>query len=663
MNNLKHYTRLLLTLGLIIITSAESIQAQPGGRGGFGGGRGGRGGFGGGSGERVEPEDLTFEQGVAAIPDRETFEKLSYQGPEVMRDGYLAGLEFVKFIVEGAQTDKVRVYFMNTENYRAHPPYMQQLGIQMGGSPRGAITWLPRLKAPNGESGLYIVDFEPNDSYSYQEIKYVLDTLTSKMPILKGRVAFHPLQGNVARYEREKELYEKGGLAVHRDEDLYKNIAYLPLNSAESFGMLRIMEHDGRPSPRDVVIYKTLPNQMPRVAGVITEVRQTPLSHVNLRAVQDKIPNAFIENAMESAAIKPLIGKFVSYKVEPQGYKIREATKEEVDNHFAALRPTEPQIPERDLSAKTITALADIGFEDSVRYGVKAANIAAMQTFKFPEGTIPDGFAVPFYFYDEFMKHNGFYDAVDAMVATPEFQNDRDVQEKQLKELRAKIESAEMPEWMMTAFADAHAKFPAGSSVRCRSSTNNEDLPGFSGAGLYDSCTHKPDEGHFSKSIKQVYASLWNFRAFEEREFYRIDHKLAAMGVLLHPNQKGEKANGVAVTDDILYETNANYYVNTQIGEDLVTNPDEESSPEEILLAWYKEDGDDIVRRSAQAPDNGQLISNTHMDQLRKHLGQIHGRFARLYNKKNSDKFAMEIEFKITKDGQLLIKQARPWVY
>ena len=580
-----------------------------------------------------------------------------------MRDGYLAGLEFVKFIVENAQTDKVKVYFMNTENFRAHPPYMQQFGIEMRGAPRGAITWLPRLKSPNGEPGLYIVDFEPNDSYSYEEIKYVWEMLTSKMPILKNRVAFHPLQGNVARCEADMDKYIAGGIPVHRDEDLYKNIAYLPLNAAESFGMLRIMEHDGRPSPRDIVIYKTLPNQMPRVAGVITEVRQTPLSHVNLRAVQDKIPNAYIDNAMESDAIKPLLGKLVSYKVEPQGFKIREATRAEVDSHFAALRPTEPQEPDRDLSAKTIATLTDIGFEDSVRFGVKAANIATMQTFKFPEGTIPDGCAVPFYFYDEFMKHNGLYDAVDAMLANADFQADRDVQETRLKELRAKIKTAEMPEWMMTALAEAHAKFPEGSSIRCRSSTNNEDLPGFSGAGLYDSFTHKPDEGQLAKSIKQVYASLWNFRAYEERDFYRIDHKLAAMGVLLHPNEKGELANGVAVTDDILYETDANYYVNTQIGEDLVTNPDAESSPEEILLAWYKEDGDNIVRRSAQAGEDGQILSSTHLEQLRKHLARIHGKFAKLYGAKDDDEFAMEIEFKITKDGQLQIKQARPWVF
>ena len=39
-----------------------------------------------------------------------------------------------------------------------------------------------------------------------------------------------------------------------------------------------------------------------------------------------------------------------------------------------------------------------------------------------------------------------------------------------------------------------HATYPEGQSLRYRSSTNNEDLPGFSGAGLYDSKTQDPDE-------------------------------------------------------------------------------------------------------------------------------------------------------------------------
>jgi hypothetical protein len=132
------------------------------------------------------------------------------------------------------------------------------------------------------------------------------------------------------------------------------------------------------------------------------------------------------------------------------------------------------------------------------------------------------------------------------------------------------------------------------------------------------------------------------------------------MGVLLHPNFSDEQANGVAVTDDILYESEGNYYLNTQIGEDLVTNPKEQSSPEEVLLGWYKEDGHQVVRSAGQEK---QLMKKTHLDELRDRLARIHGRFRRLYKKSETEPFAMEIEYKITKDGKLAIKQARPWVF
>ena len=49
--------------------------------------------------------------------------------------------------------------------------------------------------------------------------------------------------------------------------------------------------------------------------------------------------------------------------------------------------------------------------DDSNAFGVKAANVAVLRTLGLSRmGTVPDGFAIPFYFYDEFMKHNGFYD-------------------------------------------------------------------------------------------------------------------------------------------------------------------------------------------------------------------------------------------------------------
>ena len=414
------------------------------------------------------------------------------------------------------------------------------------------------------------------------------------------------------------------------------------------------------------MIYETLPSELSRVAGIITTVPQTPLSHVNLRAVQDGVPNAFIRGALDDDHIDDLIGSYVHYTVSENGYTIRAATPQEADAHFAAARPSETHTPERDLSVTQITPLSQVGFDDWDAFGVKAANVAVLRTLTrlgFPDVTVPDGYAVPFYFYDEFMKHNGFYDDIEQMLADPEFQSDYDTQEDELKKLRKKIKKGGTPQWMTAALEEMHAAFPEGASLRYRSSTNNEDLPGFSGAGLYDSKTQHPEEtveDGIAKSLKQVFASLWNFRAFTEREFHRIDHLATAMGVLVHPNYSDELANGVAVSFDPFYGTGG-YYVNTQVGEDLVTNPEAHSAPEEVLL--HRDSAYSVLATSNQVPDGELLMSDAQMEQLRVHLEVIHDRFADLYGVEAGEPFAMEIEFKITSDNVLAIKQARPWVF
>ena len=458
---------------------------------------------------------------------------------------------------------------------------------------------------------------------------------------------------------------------VMSDEDVFPDTRFQSLNPGEGYGLLRSLDSDERPHSRDVVIYETLPNEMPRVAGVISTVAQTPLSHVNLRALQDDVPNAFIAGALEDEAIGALIGSYVYYAVAEDGYTMRAATQAEVDAHYASLRPAEAQTPERDLSVTSITALSSVGFDDWDSFGVKAANVAVLQTLGFPAGTVPDGFAIPFYFYDEFMKHNGLYDDVTAMLADADFQSDYDTKADELKKLRKKIKGADSPEFIIEALTAMHATYPEGQSLRYRSSTNNEDLPGFNGAGLYDSKTQKPSEttdDGIDKSLKQVYASLWNFRAFTERDFHRIDHTAAAMGVLVHPNYTDELVNGVAVSTDPAYGTDG-FYVNSQVGEDLVTNPEAHSLPEETLLydsgrrTGFLDTRYDVIALSNQVPLGQLLMSGDQYAQLRRHLAVVHERFAELYGVEDGEQFAMEVEFKITSGNVLAIKQARPWVF
>ena len=629
-------------------------------RGGFGGRRGSREP----SGPRLNPEQVAFKDGAATIPDRETFEKLSYQGTDVRIDTQLTGIEFVKFQIERTHTQNPQLYFMNTETHRSHGSFMSAAGLRRGqGQMRGVLSYRPLSTAPDGEPGVYTFEFNPNDAFPFEEIKLAHDLLVAKMPILKSRLGYCPLWGAIDIYFHEKALYDGAEFPVYFEDDLYANIGYLPLNQAASFGRLRILEMGERPSPRDIVICKTLPNEMSRVAGVITGARQTPLSHVNLRAIQDKVPNAFIANAWENKEIAPLIGRYVYYEVNADGFEIREATFKEVETHFSDLRPSRSQKPARDLSVTKVLPLDGISFSDAASFGVKTANIATLRTLGFPEGTVPNGFGVPFYFYDAFMKHNGFYEEVEALLKDSEFQKGYDTREAELKGFRERIKNGEIPTWMMNALSELHNAFPEGTSLRCRSSTNNEDLPGFSGAGLYDSYTHHPDEGHLSKSIKQVFASLWNFRAFEAREFYRIDHFATAMGVLVHPNFASELANGVAVTDDVVYQTTGNYYLNTQVGENLVTNPEGQSVPEEILLDWWDSKNYRIVTTSNQTTGNERILTDAYLRELSRYLAAIHNKFGQLYGPAaQTADFAMEIEFKITSEGKLAVKQARPWV-
>ena len=577
---------------------------------------------------------IAFNDGTVAIPDRETFEQLSYQSDQLPIDLHLEGLEFVKFFITRINSDRPAVYFMNTVTHWCHCTFSDAVDFSFSHERRGEIVYHPDVMAPDGSMGVYRFEFEPGDGYPFATVQYVYEVLAASMPLLENNLAYYPMPFRaLPRYHREKEQYDASRVKVLLEEDILPDVDFISLNQETGYGFLRVMSLDERPYPRDIVIYDTLPNDLPRVAGIMTTVPQTPLSHVNLRAVQDGVPNAFIRDALDDDTIDDLIDSHVQYTVTQDGYTIRAANKAEVDAHYEASRPSAAQTPLRDLLVTEITAHSDIGFDDWDAFGVKAANVAVLGTLGFTAGTVPDGLAVPFYFYDEFMKANNLYSEVSTMLADSDFQTDYDTQEDELKQLRSAIKDATTPAWIITALEEMHATYPEGQSLRYRSSTNNEDLPGFSGAGLYDSKTQDPDEtveDGIDKSIKGVWASLWNFRAFVERDFHRVDHYATAMGVLVHPNYSDELVNGVAVSFDPFTGREGSYYVNSQVGEDLVTNPDALSVPEELLLGPVGGSYGPftILGASNQVPAGQLLMTETQMAQLRQHLAVIHDHFA-----------------------------------
>ncbi len=626
----------------------------------------------------IPPQD-----GAIFIPTLARFDQLA------KRDDFpgATNVKEVKFLITDIRTQP-KLYFFNVSRHQFHVNFATNVLRLYPGVPShqinsvftnetyftngnrknlaGSLVAHDRYVAQNGRTGIYTVEFWPTDPVPFEFIELAYEMIARCTPFIENLAYHAPSETQRTIQKQAKDQFENSFIHTIETEELFGQVEYQPMHQREAFGQLKIADGTSTLSARDIVIFKNLPNDLTKVSGIITEVPQTPLSHVNLKAQQNDTPNAFIAHASTHPDIEPFLGQNVYYKVSPEGFEIRTATQEEVDTFFEQSRPTTTSFPPRNLSLTEIRPLANITFADANSYGAKATNVAELLRL-FPQNA-PDGFAIPFYFYDEFMKHNGFYDEARTMINDPNFQTDPSFREAQLQRFRKRIKKeSSFPFWMIEALTDLQNSFPENIEPRLRSSANAEDSTTFNGAGLYDSFTQKDDEGFIGKSVRQVWASLWNYRAYEEREFYRIDHLTSAMGILVHPSEKDEQANGVAVARNIFDPNWEGYYFNAQIGEDLVTNPEANSIPEELLVADLNPNGTtdyeiQYIRFSNKVAEGETVLNQSQVLDLTNKMRTLNSHFRRLYQENFNFDFAMEIEFKITKDGILSIKQARPYV-
>lgn len=621
---------------------------------------------------------VDLRDGVNWLPNRTAFELMAHTedlpGAQGVRE--------VKFMIDLARGD---IAYVNQNQHQFHYHFTRAawgyLGTNFQFNQETYFSNQRRFLAGSvvthdnyqdgDQTGIYTMEFWPTDPVSANHVIYAVAKVRQTMGFAEGRLAYHP-SGETQRalYEREKSSYDNAGTPIIATEQLFGNQTFAPLNAGVGFGRLRVVDGSNTTplTARDLVIFENIPNDLPHVAGVITVQPQTPLSHVNLRSKQNNTPNAYIRDALTNPAIQSLIGKNVRFEVVDDRYTIREATDAEIEEHIATIRPTEVQQPGRDLSVQDIVPLATLRTAAQTAYGAKAANLGELARI-LPDEQVPDGYAVPFAFYDEFMRANGFYEDAEQMMAEAAFQADPATRERQLAIFRNRIERGTVPEQIRTELDQTllalRAEHGQERGFRARSSTNNEDLVGFTGAGLYESYTHRPEEGRLENTIRQVWAGLWTFRAFEEREFWRIDHFQAAMGVAIHPNFDDEQANGVAITKNIFDPNWEGFYVNVQVGEDLVTNPGPNDVPDEFLISAIGQNREwetQFIRYSNLTAD-GQLVMNTgHVGELVSAMRTIQRHFRQVYDALGDPDFAMDIEFKVDAMGQLVIKQARPWV-
>lgn len=619
------------------------------------------------------PTALPLSDGAAVAPDRATFDLLAH------RDDVpgASGVREVKFLVLGLHDAQPQLWLVNTNTYEDHYGFAAEaLGVTQSWDEFVAVTYftddrvnvagtvVAHDRFPGG--GLYAVEFWPADPVHAPVVATSVRLLSAALPFASGRVAYHPSSDTHEELAvAERAELDAAGVRVVTTSELFADVTYTPLNPGEGYGTLRVVEPGSRPpTVRDVAIFKTIPNDAGSVAGILTTTPQTPLSHINLKARQNDTPNAYLRGADTDPRVTPLLGRPVHLVVGPDDIVLEQADQARVDAWLESRRPTRPQSPARDIGPSTIADLDTLRNSDSAAYGAKSANLGELRSLAVPGASVPDGWAVPFHAYDAFMAANDLHDRARKIVTDPDVLADVERRDAKLAKLRKRIQDADVPKAVRRALSDVYDRLGRDRAVRCRSSTNNEDIVGFNGAGLYDSHTHRPDEGELSETVKQVWASLWNLRAVDEREFHRIDHMRAAMGVALHPNLDDEQANGVAVTRNPFEPSWPGFYVNVQYGESLVTNPDEQAVPDELLVSRLDPTRPDHweIQYVRHAKPGVTVLDDERVTRLAGALDVLHQHFRGVYRAEQDPSFAMDVEFKFDVAGQLVIKQARPWV-
>ena len=284
---------------------------------------------------------------------------------------------------------------------------------------------------------------------------------------------------------------------------------------------------------------------------------------------------------------------------------------------------------------------------------------------------VPDGFVVPMVHYRQFLAASGIDAEIAAMLADPQFQADGNLRRQRLAELQTRILSAPVaPELLALVDARLAADFP-GIKMRFRSSTNAEDLEGYTGAGLYTSTSALPGDAQrpVDGALRTVWASLWNFRAFEEREYAQIPHDAVGMAVLVHPAYDGEAANGVAITANVFDPAPGGedaFYVNAQVGEVSVVEPDPGVLPDQLMYYFFH-NGQPATYyvHSTLVAAGTTVLTRAELFQLGQALAAVRAHFDAIYEPPaGHGALPMDVEWKLVGAAgarHIEVKQARPY--
>jgi len=499
---------------------------------------------------------------------------------------------------------------------------------------------------PAGQPGcvygytLWMDTLDPGEQLSAAEVRGIHARLAAAFP-LEG-LAYAPV--DVGAIETARSWLEPGfPLCLQQDEvqtEVYTaGVAYGVVRRLDLGGLADGLRR-GQLGWRDILVLDRVPVDVEAVvAAVVTGGRQWELSHVNVRMARRGTPNLYVRDA--HAAFAELDGQLVRLDARrgltsaSDRYVVAAATQAEAEAWWASHRPGVSGLAPAELSELRLLSLVDMQGEPGElvrRYGGKAANLAVLYRTLPAEHRVPS-FGVPFAWFEEFMAatraarpgggEESLRERVARLAADPRMLADARHRREQLWDLRARIEHAGViPPERLRALADRLVEELGDPAVkaRFRSSSNVEDALEFSGAGLYSStsaCAADSldddrdgpsrcdptlgEERTVERGLRRVWASLYNERAWMERDWYQVPQTLASMGLLVNEAFPGERANGVAFTGNPDHAADGRYLVNAQLGDQPVVGNDAAMVPEKDLLQVTDGQVTGIARARASA--------------------------------------------------------------
>jgi pyruvate, water dikinase len=554
---------------------------------------------------------------------------------------------------------------------------------------RPRLLYSGKLNEYQGWYGFSVWD-DPANADTTTTYEEVLEVWLALDEVFFAPIAFVPNSNN----QREAAAFWQGPFEVREPGEVY----YETYNEGVGYGTVRVLslvdlaaaEADASFGFQDILVLDEAPVDVERpVSGYVTGSRQGELSHLNVRALARGTPNCHISGAHEAMASWE--NELVRFECAADTWTISAADSQDAQDWWASLVPDPVDIPAPDLSIQELEGLLalDTSTEDArtagmAAFGSKGTNLATLYQ-RVPQEVHLDGFLVPFFYYDAFMKEQGwdvdlgagqewnsFSDTVEAWHGDVAFMTDAAQRRERLEALRSAIDDAPKNEEVLSLLASRiDAVFGSNQvMVRFRSSSNAEDALEFSGAGLYDStsvcaadlggepesaCDSDSNPRSIERGLGRVWSSLWSTAAWEERQWYGIDHSKAAMGLLVNTRSKDEQANIVAFTG--IPGGDDRYLVNAQVGWLDVVSADVGTWPEKVLLT-VDTGGVSAIERIRESSETAEVLDDTRLEELGGALLDIQTVFPVDGSK---GRVLLDTEWKVLEDGRLIIKQIRPF--